>query len=157
MKPKKPGLGKLLPGRWMNRWIGNKSRKGRFATAIAISKRADFGIEISQHAISWRLNEIDLNSRVASTKPYISKKNKMSRLKFATEHAIWTEEQRNCVHFSDELKFNLFGYDGSLFVRHGPRERYSLQGTKSSVKFGGGSVMVFGIIANTRTSCQATR
>ena len=36
-------------------------------------------------------NEINLNSRVASTKPYISKKNKMSRLKFATEHVIWTE------------------------------------------------------------------
>ena len=42
-------------------------------------------------------------------KPYISKKNIMSRLKFATEHVIGTEEQWNCVHFSDESKLNLFG------------------------------------------------
>ena len=35
-------------------------------------------------------------------KPYISKSKKMSWLKFATEHIIWTEEQLDCVHFSDE-------------------------------------------------------
>ena len=59
-------------------------------TATSISKRADdnLGIKISRHTISRRLNEINLNGRVASTKPYISKKNKMSRLKFATKHVI---------------------------------------------------------------------
>ena len=40
-----------------------------------------------------KLNEIHLNSQVASMKPYISKKNKMNQLKFATEHVIWIEEQ----------------------------------------------------------------
>ena len=39
------------------------------------------GFKISRRTISRKLNEINLNSRVASTKPYISKKNKMSRLK----------------------------------------------------------------------------
>ena len=41
-------------------------------------------------------------------KPYISKKTKMSRLKFTTEHVIRTEEQWDYVHFSNESKFNLF-------------------------------------------------
>ena len=50
-------------------------------------------------------------------KLYISKKNKMSLLKFATEHVIWTEEQWDCVHFSGESKFNLFGCDGRRFVK----------------------------------------
>ena len=58
----------------------------------------------------------------------------MNCLKFAAEHVICTEEQWDCVHFSDESKFNLFGCD------------VILRGTKSSVKFGGGSVMVFGMI-----------
>ena len=59
-----------------DRWIGNESKKGQFVTATAISKRANanLGIKISRHTISRRLNEINLDSRVASTKPYISKK-----------------------------------------------------------------------------------
>ena len=94
-----------------------------------------------------RLNEINPNSRVASTKPYICKKNKMSWLKFATEYVIWMDEQCDCVHFSDESKFNLFGCDGKPFVRRSPKERYSPLGTKSSIKFGGVIVMVFGMIS----------
>ena len=63
--------------------IGNESKKDHFATPTAISKRSktNLGIKISRHTISRRPNEIDLNCRVDSTKPYISKMNKMSRLK----------------------------------------------------------------------------
>ena len=65
----------------------------------------------------------------------------MSRLKFASEYVIWTEELCDCVHFSDN------GCEGKRFVRCCLKERYSPQCTKSSVKFGGGSVMVFGMIS----------
>ena len=43
-------------------------------------------IKISSHTISRRLHE----KFEQSTKPYISKENEMNRLKFATEHVIWT-------------------------------------------------------------------
>ena len=61
-----------------NRWIGNESKKDQFATATAISKRvnANLGIKILRHSISRRLNEINLNNRVASTKLCSSKKTK---------------------------------------------------------------------------------
>ena len=75
----------------------------------------------------------------------------MSQLKFATEHVIWTEGQWDCNHFSDESKFNLFGCDGRRFVRRSPKERYSSQCTKSSVKFRGGRIMVFGMISAAST------
>ena len=58
---------------------------------------------------------MNLNCWEASMKPYISKKNKMGRLKFATEHVIWTEEKWDCVPFNDESKFNLFSCDGRRF------------------------------------------
>ena len=80
-------------------------------------------------------------------KPYISKKNKMSQMKFATEYITWTEEQWDCVPFSDESKFDLFGCDWRRFIQHRPKKQYSPQCTKSSIKFGGGSVMVFGMIS----------
>ena len=136
MKPNNhlAGLGKLLQkkadGLVMN----------QFTTTIAISKRANanLGIKISKHT---RLNEINLKSWVAFIKPYILKRAKMSWLKFVTEHIIWTEERWDCAHFSDES--NLFGW----FVRRSPKEYYLPQCAKSSVKFGGGSVMVFGMIS----------
>ena len=67
-------LGHVKP---RNGWIGNESKKDKFATATAISKRANanLAIKILRYTFSWRW--------VTSTKPYISKKNKMSRLKFA--------------------------------------------------------------------------
>ena len=118
-----------------------------------ISKRANanLGIKISRHTISLRLNEINLNSWVASMKPYISKKNKMSQLKFAIEHIIWTEEQQDCVPFSNWSKFNLFGCDGRRFIWCSSKERYLPQCTKSNIKFGGGSVTVFDMISTTST------
>ena len=71
----------------------------------------------------------------------------MSSLKFATEHVVWTEEQWDYVYFSDESKFNLFGCDGRRLVRRSPKELCSPQCSKSSIKLGGGSVMVFGMIS----------
>ena len=147
MKPRNhpADLGKLLQGK-IDGLVMTQKRVW-FVTTTVISKRAnaDLGIKISRHTISRRLNEINLNSWVAFTKPYISKMNKMSWLKFATKHVIWTEEQWNCVYFSDE--FNLFSYDGRRFIWHSAKEQYSPQCTKSSVKFGGRSVMVFGMIS----------
>ena len=52
------------------------------------------------------------------------------------------------VHFSDESKFILFGSDGKRFVRCKNGERLSPQGIKKTVKFGVGSVMVWGMISS---------
>ena len=115
---KPPGRSRKITAR-EERWIGNEWKKDRFAIATAISKRANanLGIKIWRHNIFRRLNEINLNSRVASTKLYISKTNKMSRLKFTTELVIWTEGQWGCIHFGDESEFNLYSCNLRRFVR----------------------------------------
>ena len=56
---------------------------------------------------------------ISCRKPLVSKKNQKVHLNFATEHIVWTEEQWNMVHFSDESKFNLFEFDGKRFVKMG--------------------------------------
>ena len=80
---------------------------------------------------------------VPCCKILISKKNQKVHLDFATEHILWTEEQWNMVHFSNESKFNLFESDVKRFVRRKNGERLSPQYIKKTVKFGGGSVMVW--------------
>ena len=56
-------------------------------------------------------------ARIPCRKPLISKKNQKFRLDIATENILWTEEQWNMVHFSDESQFNFFGSEGKRFVR----------------------------------------
>ena len=66
-----PGRPRKITAR-EDRLIGNKLKNDRFATATAIFKRANanLGIRISKHAISRRLNEINLNNRLAFTNLY---------------------------------------------------------------------------------------
>ena len=47
---------------------------------------------------------------------------------------LWTEEQWNMVHFSDQSKFNLFGSDGKMFSRRKNREHLSPQSVKKTLK-----------------------
>ena len=78
----------------------------------------------------------------------ISKKNQRVRLEFAKEHILWIEEQWNMVHFSDDSKFNLFGSDGKGFVKRKNEECLSSQWVKKTVNFGGGRIMVWGMISS---------
>ena len=45
------------------------------------------------------------------------------------------------------LKFNLFGSDGVNYVRRFQGEKLNVKYTKKTVKFGGGSIMVFGMFS----------
>ena len=67
--------------------------------------------------VSRGLNKEISFARIPCRKPLISKKNQKVHLVFAKEHILWTEEQWNMVHFSDESAFNVFGSDGRRFVR----------------------------------------
>ena len=74
-----------------DRWIGYELKKDNgfeTATANCINVNTIFGSKISRHTISRRLNKINLNIQVAFTKPYISKRNKMTQVKFANEQVI---------------------------------------------------------------------
>lgn len=74
-----------------------------------------------------RLIDVGLLGRVAIKKPLLSKKNRLSRLKFAKSHLSWTQEKWNTVLWSDESKFNLFGSDGRVYVRRPVGQRYNVK------------------------------
>ena len=48
----------------------------------------------------------------------------------------------NQVIFSDETKINLFASDGRVYVRRKVGQRYNKKNLKSTVKHGGGNIMV---------------
>ena len=56
--------------------------------------------------------------------------------------------QKAQVVWSDESKFILFGSDGRVYIRRRKGKDYLLECVQSTVKFGGGSVMVCGCITS---------
>ena len=60
---------------------------------------------------------------------------------------LWSQEKWQTVHFGDESKFLLIGSDGKTYVRRKVGEELSPKCLKASVKFGGGSAMVWGVIS----------
>ena len=98
--------------------IVKMSLKDSFDTATSISHAfcEQIGKPISRKTVSHRLNKEKLVAQIPCHKPSILKKNQKIHLDFATEYILWTEEQWNMVHFSDESKFVLFGSDGKKFI-----------------------------------------
>ncbi len=63
---------------------------------------------------------------------------------FAVKYQHWTEEDWFRVIFSDETKINRLGSDGRMWVWKKPGSGLKQQHVNGTVKFGGGSLMVWG-------------
>ena len=109
-------------------------------------------VNVSRQTVSRRLQEIGLFNRTSRKKPLVSSKNKKKRLEFANRYLNWTYENWAKVFFSDESKFNLFGNYGKNNVKRCIGERFSAKCSKKTVRFGDGSVMVFGMFSSQGTT-----
>src|SRR5690349_14381422 len=66
------------------------------------------------------------------------------RLNFAQRYQNWTVEDWERVVWSDETKINRLGSDGIKWAWKKPGERLTKRLVKETVKFGGGSLMLWG-------------
>ena len=104
----------------------------------------ELGILVSESTVRRRAHEAGLFGRVARKKPYVNKGNRIKRMKYAKEmlgkpFGFW-----DTVVWSDESKYNLFGSDGKIMVWRTRKEEFDPKCTVPTVKYGGGSVMVWG-------------
>jgi hypothetical protein len=105
--------------------------------------RATIG-HVSAQTVRRAIKGDGFNGRIARKKPYISKVNRGKRLIFANQYILRDQRFWNNVLFTDESKFNLFGSDGRVKVWRKPNTELDIKNTTSTVKHGGGSVMVWG-------------
>jgi len=84
---------------------------------------------------------------VKHKRPYLKKQHRKARLDWAIAHQDWTVEDCKRVIYSDETKINHFGSDGRTKVWKMPGETLSDRLVEGTVKFGGGSVMMWGCMA----------
>lgn len=117
----------------------------RFKSAVDI--RSELieagGSEISVETVRRRLRESGLKARSPAKKPFLNKRMRAQRLKWAKTYKNWTEEDWQNVIFSDKSKFCLFGSEGIHYVRRKTGERLDEKCIRQTVKHPAGQ-MVWG-------------
>uniref|UniRef100_A0A8C6TYF3 Transposase n=1 Tax=Neogobius melanostomus TaxID=47308 RepID=A0A8C6TYF3_9GOBI len=74
-----------------------------------------------------------------------------ARLKFANDHLDDPEESWEKVLWSDETKIELFGPNAKRYVWSKPNTAHRPECTIPSVKYGGGSIMLWGCFSSAGT------
>ncbi|GBB90234.1 hypothetical protein RclHR1_17100003 [Rhizophagus clarus] len=101
-------------------------------------------IEVSTSTVRRALNRNGLAAQVKRKKLLLSKKHRKKCLNFAKRYKDWTVSDWNKVVWSDESKFQIFGLDGHQYCWKRPKDPLQDVHVKPTVKFGGGSIFVWG-------------
>lgn len=113
------------------------------APKISAEIKRTFGIKITGRTIRNNLRDMGYKARVACKKPLLREQNKIARLSICKEWLFKPESFWDDVIWSDECKFNLFQSDGRCFVYRKDGTRLEDINLSPTVKFGGGSVIVW--------------
>jgi hypothetical protein len=101
------------------------------------------GVNISISTLRRELHVMGYYAFASCRKPLVSRINQINRLIWAKMRKTWVDEWLNVI-WSDESRFKLFKSDGRIWTWRKPGHRYDCQHLIPTVKFGGGSVMVWG-------------
>ena len=124
------------------RLLARKVTSGAADNAPQLKRHLD--LNVTTQTIRNTLRKAGLKAAVKQKKPFLSKAHQRRRLEFALEHQHWTLDDWARVIWSDETKINRLGSDGRLWVWKRPGSALTEQHVNGTVKFGGGSLMVWG-------------
>lgn len=110
--------------------------------AVQVSKNND--ISISYGSIRNCLHNLGIYAYSPIKKPLLKQSHIEKRFDMSKQWIKMTEEAVKQIVFSDETKINLYYSDGNLSVWRKPKCGLDIDSIKPTVKFGGGSIMVWG-------------
>jgi transposase len=124
-------------------------RTGKAENAVQITKPLQDIINqpLSTKTVQQHLKEANLKPVVKRKRPFLSKRHRRERLDWAISHQDWTVEDWKVVVWSDETKINRLGSDGRKWVWKLPGETLNDRLVEGTLKFGGGSLMMWGCMA----------
>jgi len=130
--------------------VVRRFEKGEFKTTTDAIRylHNGFNITVTKYTIRNILRKKGMRSYVKVKKPRLLPRHKLARLIFSREYSKKPGTFWENVIFSDESKFNLFGPDGYKRSWRFPNSPLQDWHIRSVVKFGGGSVMVWGCITS---------
>ena len=98
---------------------------------------------LSPSIVCLHLKKASMKAVVKTKCPLLSAKHHKACLDYAYTHKDWTVDDWKRVIWSDEAKINCLGSDGRKWVWKKSGERLSDRLVEGTVKFGGGSVMIW--------------
>ncbi|GBM91286.1 Transposable element Tc1 transposase [Araneus ventricosus] len=131
------------------RFIIRKCVKNSRLNALKVSTEFNekFSTSISPESVRRVLRAAGLNGRSVRRKFFVSAKNRKLRLSFAKSMVNKPETYWNNVLFADEIKFNIFGFDGRIKVWRRRNEELNLKNLVGTVKYVSGGVLVWGCMS----------
>ena len=119
---------------------------GRAETAVQVTKALTNIINhpLSANTVHQHLKKAGMKAVVKSKCPVLTAKHCKACLDFAYAHKDWTIEDWKKVIWSDETKINHLGSDGCKWVWKKQGEGLSDRLVQGTLKFGGGSLMLWG-------------
>ena len=117
----------------MDRRIVHEVRKDATITAREIRERVGLSNAVSVRTIQHRLREKGYKGGWSLKKPFISKQNRLIRVKWAKQHLRWTEAQWRQVLWSDESPYTIRGTTRQRVWRL-PNQRYTPNTTRATLK-----------------------
>ena len=120
------------------------SGKAENATQVTQSLQSITGQPLSRETVRRHLKDAGLTAVVKKKRPLLSQRHKRERMDFAIHHRHWTVDDWMRIIWSDEVKINRLGSDGRKWVYKRAGEALSDRLVEGSLKFGGGSLMMWG-------------
>jgi len=99
---------------------------------------------ISSETVRRHLKHAGMRAVVKRKRPLLRARHRRERMDFALSHLHWTVEDWKRVVWSDETKINRLGSDGQKWVWKMTGEGLSDRLVQGTLKFGGGSLMMWG-------------
>src|SRR5215472_780472 len=119
---------------------------GKVDNAVQVTKALQdiTNLPLSAQTTHRYLKQNGMKAVVKQKRPRLLPRHKKARLDFAITHKDWTVEDWKKVVWSDETKINHLGSDGRKWVWKKAGEGLTDRQVEETVKFGGGSIMVWG-------------
>ena len=105
------------------------------------------GRPVSAQTMCRSLKSMGLKAVAKVKKPLLKPHHRRARMHFAEQYLDWTVEDWKRVIWSDETKINRFGSDGRQWAWKKKGESLSDRLVQPTVKFGGGSLMMWGCMS----------
>jgi Transposase len=130
----------------------------RHAIHLIFTQRAENAVQVtksltniinqplSPSTVHLHLKKAGMKAVVKTKRPLLSAKHHKACLDFAHAHKDWTLDDWKRVVWSDKTKINRLGSDGCKWVWKKAGERLSDRLVEGTVKFGEGSIMIWGCI-----------
>jgi len=113
------------------------------ATQLQQELQHTVGVYVSAQTVRNALKKEGLRAIVKKKRPRLLARHIKNRYEFALRHQHWTIEDWKRIIFSDETKINRLGSDGRKWVWKEPSSKLTAQHVNGTVKFGGGSLMIW--------------